>query len=216
MLIVYILCMPVERKKSTNVKKSTTKKQSRQPTQQPTRKKTPKPKNELNIGPEQPVVGQAEGVLHLIDCMCILPQYMKNEKPTFHKFKVFSEIDENNEVKRKLVQCPNCGIVHKVLDICKSEVMNGKDETMSVLTKDDLRFMLPTRMYEILDGYKCDIATWEYAKFVIDNKRWGTTIVLTNETNDDDKTRTGKAVIIRGTNEYEIQQFSCQYELDVT
>ena len=63
-----------------------------------------------------------QGFKHLVQCHCILPQYRKMKDPVFHKFVVFSTIDKKDNVEPKNVQCNNCGVIHKVFDICKSEI----------------------------------------------------------------------------------------------
>ena len=63
------------------------------------------------------------GVLHLIECHCCLPQYKNSKKPVYHKFKVFSILDDGDTVISKHSQCNNCGVVHHVIDICKSEII---------------------------------------------------------------------------------------------
>ena len=76
---------------------------------------------------------------HLIECHCILPQYKKAPKPVFHKFIVFSEID-NDVVEPTYVQCNNCGAVHKIYDFCKSEIIVGRDELRTILSSTLLTF----------------------------------------------------------------------------
>ena len=61
-----------------------------------------------------------EGVRHLIECHCTLPQYRNANPPVYHKFVVFSVLDED-AIQKKLVQCNNCGIIHKVVDLCKKK-----------------------------------------------------------------------------------------------
>ena len=45
------------------------------------------------------------GIKHLIECNCVLPQYQNTKKPIFHKFTVFSIIDEDNQIQDKNVIC---------------------------------------------------------------------------------------------------------------
>ena len=46
------------------------------------------------------------GIKHLIECQCILPQFKKRENPPYHKFVVFSIIDDVDEVLEKFAQSP--------------------------------------------------------------------------------------------------------------
>ena len=82
-----------------------------------------------------------EGVRHLIECHCILPQFRNRQTPVYHKFIVFSTVDDD-KVNKKLVQCNNCGILHKVVDLCKSEIAHGMEEGASLRTIEDIRLVL--------------------------------------------------------------------------
>jgi hypothetical protein len=125
------------------------------------------------------------GVKHLVECHCILPQYKKRKDPIFHKFVVFSVVDENDEVIPKICQCNNCGVLHNIVDLCKSEIVRGAEESGSIVSIDDLRFSLPKDISAVLDSHKCDLPTWEYVKFVFDTERWGEIIVISKEELED-------------------------------
>ena len=75
-----------------------------------------------------------KGTKHLIQCHCLLPQYRNKPDPVFHKFPVFSVIDESDTVILKYAECNNCGAAHKVYDICKSEILTGRDEARGCLS----------------------------------------------------------------------------------
>lgn len=126
-----------------------------------------------------------QGIKHLIQCHCILPQYRDQPDPVFHKFTVFSIIDESDTVILKYAECNNCGAAHKVYDICKSEILTGKDEVSSTLRIEDFKFSIPSDLYELLNHYKKDLPDYELSQFIIDNKMWDKTIVLTREELDD-------------------------------
>jgi hypothetical protein len=118
-----------------------------------------------------------EGAKHIIQCHCILPQYRNRPDPVFHKFVVFSEINDD-EVKEKYSQCNNCGVVHKITDICKSEIVINVEDLPTLITKLDIKISLPNDLCDILEEYKVDISTWEHAKFIFDNKKWDEKILL--------------------------------------
>ena len=144
------------------------------------------------------------GLKHLITCRCVLPQFKRAPDPPQHQFVVFSVINDDNTVRPKFAQCNNCGIVHKVVDVCRSEV--GQRETVgSILTPDEIKATLPQPLANALDANSVDQATWEYAKFVYDNKQWGTFVVLT--TDEEDGMRQGKYVQILGENMFQIDTF---------
>tara|TARA_B100001287_G_C22506662_1_gene446228 strand:+ start:275 stop:742 length:468 start_codon:yes stop_codon:yes gene_type:complete len=126
-----------------------------------------------------------KGIKHLIQCHCMLPQYKNAKDPVFHKFPVFSVIDESDTVVLKYAECNNCGAAHKVYDICKSEILTGRDEVSSRLNKEDFKYSLPKDLYELLNQYDRDLSDFEQSQFIIDNKVWNSTLVLSREEMDD-------------------------------
>lgn len=121
------------------------------------------------------------GLKHLVQCHCILPQYKNRKDPVFHKFPVFSIIDESDTVITKYAECNNCGAAHKVYDVCKSEIIAGKDEVRSQLTKDDFKFSLPQDLYELLCHYNQELPDFEMCQYILDNELWDSTVVLSRE-----------------------------------
>jgi hypothetical protein len=129
------------------------------------------------------------GQKHLIKCRCILPQF-KNSKDLQnkqHRFMVFSEIIDD-VVKQKYAQCNNCGIIHKITDICTSEIMSGKEAMSSIITIEDIKPSMNPGLISILERHLCDLPTWEQAQYIVENKRWGDHIILTNDLEDDQRT----------------------------
>ena len=121
------------------------------------------------------------GVKHLIQCHCILPQYKNRKDPVFHKFVAFSIVDNSDNVIHKFSKCNNCGVIHKIIDLFKSEVVHGVDESSAILTIEDLKRSLTLDLVSILETHDCDFATWEQAKFMYENKIWNNPIILTSE-----------------------------------
>ena len=79
---------------------------------------------------------------HLIECQCTLKIFENKTKPLYHKFVVFSLLEDEN-IEEKYVTGNNCDIVHRVYDICKSEIKWGKEGYKSlVCTKEDIKFNL--------------------------------------------------------------------------
>jgi hypothetical protein len=148
---------------------------------------------------------KSNGVKHLIECHCILPQYKTKKNPVFHKFIVFSEIDESDTVVPKFVQCNNCSVVHKVFDICKSEISAGRDELRTVITIDEVRLGMPGDVQHILDSYSCDLPTWEMTKYIIDNERWNESVVLDQE--QIGESTQGKSLVVLSKNTFKIESF---------
>ncbi len=129
---------------------------------------------------------QSFGQKHLIKCRCVLPQMKSAPIPVQHHFLVFSEV-VNGEVKPKYTQCNNCGVVHKVIDICTSEIVGGKEDMGSIIEIDDIRLSMNSKLSAILDRHKCDLPTWEHAQYIVENKKWGEIVVLTNDADGNSK-----------------------------
>ena len=147
----------------------------------------------------------AIGQKHLVPCRCVLSQLRHLPDPPRHHFTVFSVIDDNDVVLPKFAQCNNCGLVHKVIDLCKSEIVQGKESMTSLITIEDMRQSLPKNICDILDTNSADIPTWEMAKFIIDNKRWGDFVVLNSES--ESGSRQGKYVRILGETMFKVETF---------
>ena len=124
-----------------------------------------------------------EGVRHLIECHCTLPQYRNANPPVYHKFVVFSVLDED-AIQKKLVQCNNCGIIHKVVDLCKTEIAHGMEEGQSLRSIEDIKIGIPDKMVTFLIQQNADISTWEYVEFILDNKK-EKEVILKKEQKDD-------------------------------
>jgi hypothetical protein len=121
------------------------------------------------------------GFRHLVQCHCILPQFRKMPEPIFHKFVVFSVIDESDQVVPKLVSCNNCGVTHKVIDICKSEIAVGNEGLKSLMTKQQISENLHKNISGLLEAHECDLPVWEHVLFIVENSLWGTVINISQE-----------------------------------
>lgn len=145
------------------------------------------------------------GQRHLIKCRCILAHLLKDSDPPIHQFAVFSVIDDDDTVRQKFVQCPNCGIVHRVTDILKSQILSGREELKTVVTIDEIKKSLSDEMIAVLETNSCDISVWEHVKFIIDEKKWGEFVVIASESIDG--LRQGKYVKIFGEKLFKVEQF---------
>ena len=146
------------------------------------------------------------GQRHLIKCRCFLPQYKGVENPPSHHFIVFSVINDDDSVKTKYAQCNNCGVIHKVTDICTSEIQNGKESMSSILKIEDIKSSLPNNLSDILERNNVDLASWEAAQFIFENKDWGNFVILASE--EDSGTRHGKYVRIMSETFFKVESFS--------
>ena len=118
------------------------------------------------------------GLKHLIECHCYLAIYKNSQKIINHRFPVYSKLDEFNNIIPRLAKCNNCEAFHYVYDVSKSELKAGKDQSTIVLNKKEIRMMLPDRIRNVLDESETDISNYEHALDIIEERRWGESIVV--------------------------------------
>ena len=124
------------------------------------------------------------GIKHLVECNCILPQFAHHKNKTWHKFPVFSIIDENDEVVPKYTTCNNCGILHRITEIGKSEITK-KDSSRGIKNLEDIKFNIPHEVVNIMEPYEHDISTWEELEFIWDEKKFNHFVIIDREHLDD-------------------------------
>ena len=131
---------------------------------------------------------QTLGVKHLIECHCTLKIYEKNKNiqdHLYHKFCVYSNVDDTGKIIEKIAKCNNCSTLHRVYDYCKSELIEpGKDENITAINIDDIKLQLSDKLNKILDQYNVDISTWEQTLDIIDKEAWNQYVVLSREVID--------------------------------
>ena len=140
-----------------------------------------------------------------MQCHCILPQFKNSADPVFHKFVVFSVIDDSDTVQPKFAQCNNCGIVHKVIDICRSE-LTSKDDAKALPNIEDIKFSLSPDLVRVLETYQSDLATWEQAEWIYLTKSWDHWITLARD-EDDSGDIHGKRLIFLDDGRFRIEAF---------
>jgi hypothetical protein len=145
------------------------------------------------------------GQKHLISCRCVLPQLKRNPNAPPHHFTVFSVVNDDDVVRVKYAKCTNCGVVHRVIDICKSEIVLGKEEMPSIREIDDIRVSLPDKLVKILDINDVDLPTWEAVEYAFESKAWGSQIVLNSDLQAGE--RQGKYVTLIGENLFKVDTF---------
>lgn len=146
------------------------------------------------------------GQLHLVKCRCVLSQFKNTPNPPVHQFVVFSAIDDKDDVVQKYAQCNNCGSIHKIVDVCKSEILQGKENLASILTIEDIKVSLPSNLTAILERHNVELYIWEQAQFILENKLWGDFVVLAKE--EENGTKQGKYMRIMSESFFKIESFS--------
>ena len=146
-----------------------------------------------------------KGLKHLIECHCVLPQFRKRENPPYHKFVVFSLLDDSDTAIPKHARCNNCGVINHVIDVCKSEIQMGQ-EVGAVMSKQDCGMMLPSGVKQILDTYGCEVPDWEHALYILQNEKWGDFIIVNREETETGDL-TGKVLKFLGPGNYRLEPF---------
>jgi len=126
--------------------------------------------------------------------------------PVFHKFTVFTVIDDNDKAIPKFVHCNNCAVVHNITDICQSEIVTGREMSLSIMTKEDIRPCIPENIAKLLDTYECDIPVWEEVQFYYETDLPSIPIVLTRE--EFKGVMTGKILHMLGGAKIRIESFT--------
>jgi len=146
-----------------------------------------------------------KGLKHLVECHCVLPQYRKQENPPYHRFVVFSLIDDSETVIPKHAKCNNCGVIHQVIDICKSEIQLGQ-VVGAILSKEDCATMLPAGVKQMLEAYACEVSDWEHALYILQNEKWDEFIIVHREETEIGDL-TGKILKFLDSGKYRLEPF---------
>jgi|SRR3990167_1479235 len=150
------------------------------------------------------------GLKHLVECHCVLPQFRDRRDPPYHRFVVFSVIDDDVVVP-KSVACNNCGVVHVVFDVSKSRIALGDDDTSAVMSIADITHSLPQNVVELLRAYNAGLPTWEEAAFIHETAAWGSHVLLTTK---DDGTRVeGKMLVFVSQGAVKIEPYFMSHSL---
>ena len=150
------------------------------------------------------------GTKHSIRCRCILPTLKKKNNPPLHEFVVFS-ITENDKLVPGISQCNNCGITHRVIDFCKSEIIPTSENTNVSLTVDDIRLLLPDGVATLMEQNECELADYEYVKFMLDYNVEDEFLILGKEVIDE-KVQ-GKLLKYKGNGKFSVEPFSSQEKI---
>tara|TARA_B100000085_G_C18521843_1_gene504028 strand:- start:242 stop:580 length:339 start_codon:yes stop_codon:yes gene_type:complete len=84
------------------------------------------------------------------------------------------------------VLCNNCDILHKVVEINKSEIKWGNEGLKSlVTTKEDIKFNFESQglheLVNILESNLIDISEWEYIDYLFENSLEGQIVLEKTE-----------------------------------
>jgi hypothetical protein len=147
-----------------------------------------------------------KGIKHYIECHCVTPQFRNAKKPIYFGFSVFSVLQEDDTVDEKFVQCPNCGVIHRVHDLCRSEILSGKDESAVIRSLDDIKLSIPENLVQLLEANKTSFADYEKLEWIINNEVWDESVILVSDI--EDGTRTGKLLKFNKSGRPRVEPFA--------
>jgi hypothetical protein len=148
-----------------------------------------------------------EFVKHLVTCNCILKQYEDADPPVFHKFIVFSVINEDGSIKPSYAKCNNCGGIHKVTEVGVSQKL--KRETIATLPDiEEIKSSLPEKLVSLVEKYKLTLPTWQEIKFVLENEKWERPIILQKDQEGEEIF--GKYLVLYGKTLWKVDSFSSE------
>jgi len=113
--------------------------------------------------------------------------------------------EESDAVLVHYANCNNCGATHKIHDLCKSEIVIGKEDISGVTNIKDFSLSLPKELYETMSQYGCSVADYQHAQYIIDSKSWSSHIVLKRE--EVDGLIQGKLLTFVEENKYRIESY---------
>tara|TARA_Y100001958_G_C21193739_1_gene521467 strand:+ start:732 stop:1109 length:378 start_codon:yes stop_codon:yes gene_type:complete len=123
---------------------------------------------------------------------------------------VFSVI-ENDRVVESFAKCNNCGITHKVTDICRSQILPTSENSSSLISIQDIAIGLTEGVRNIMESHNKELADYQHLNFLIDNKDTEGFIVLSRESIEGKLQ--GKILRYKGDGRFGIEPFTAQETL---
>ena len=136
-----------------------------------------------------------------------MPTLKNRSDPPLHEFVVFSVIS-NDKVVESTAQCNNCGITHRVVDVCKSVIVSNSENSSSIITIEDIKISLPENVGNIMEANNKELADYQHLKFLIDDNDVTGFILLSKESIDGKNQ--GKILKYKGSGKFAIEPFSTQ------
>lgn len=126
---------------------------------------------------------------HLIECQCSLSIFKNKTKPVYHQIPVATFYDEKETALEKYIICDNCGVVHRVYEVFKSEIKWGMENLESLVNnKEDiiqnLIFLGHEKIIEILEKEKAFLADWEIVEYLLESEKSGNIVLQKKETDN--------------------------------
>lgn len=147
-----------------------------------------------------------QGIKHLVQCNCILPQYRNSNPPVFHEFPVFSVVNDNNEFLAHYAECNNCSAQYKITEVGQAQRL-PREISSKVPKLSDCKLQIANpKLVATLEQYDCTLPTWQEVIYILENQEWGRPVILTKE--NDGGIISGKYMIVLGEQLFKIDTYS--------
>ena len=143
------------------------------------------------------------GTKHLIQCHCVLPQFRKMDNPIFHKFVVYSKFKDGQQISESLARCNN-DAVHRIIDLCKSEIVIKIEDTDIVVDIDEIKVGLPDKIVSILEKNNTEIPVYQAIDHIFEEESWNSSVVISRQTVNNEKIHV-KILEIKSENKFRIK-----------
>ena len=85
--------------------------------------------------------------------------------------------------------CNNCQAVHKIVELCKSEIVSTKlleEDKIKILEEEYYKKRLSAGIVGALDSNQADLPTWKEVYYHFSNGNWGREIIIKRDDDGDD------------------------------
>lgn len=144
---------------------------------------------------------------HLVSCNCVLRQFQDVDPPIFHKFIVFSVINDDGSIKPSYARCNNCAGIHKVTEVGVSEKLK-RESAPFLPTVEEIKTTLPEKLVGLIEKYDLDLPSWQEIQFIMEHELWDRYVLLSKESEGTEIY--GKMLIIAGKTLWMIKDFSSE------
>lgn len=158
---------------------------------------------------------QPSVVKHLVTCSCVLPPLKHRVQPIPSRFIAVSLVESTGRLREHLVQCPVCGVSHKVTEIGKSEILHGRAPGVGVLSQEEIETNLPPGLVSVLKANDASRETYEEVWLAMDNAVWGHVATLSKEEISPGEW-VGKRLLLIGKSLWKVESWSRSDNVDDT
>tara|TARA_Y100001970_G_C14255537_1_gene875081 strand:+ start:4674 stop:5036 length:363 start_codon:yes stop_codon:yes gene_type:complete len=115
---------------------------------------------------------------------------------------------KNDQIIESVVNCNNCGIAHRVVDVCKSVILTNSENSQATINIDDIKISLPENVGNIMEANNKELADYQHLQFLIEQNNTEGFILLSKELIDGKQQ--GKILKYKGHGKFAIEPFSTQ------